>query len=436
MTRFVREIKAGTLMRWLSKDFKYRPELFETCMDEQYIHTYSYPESGIYGAPKLPGGFDIWLCSDLTFPEDCIVRLSVKSATGEDSAFVEGSASGKGEVPPLEELAKFESPGEAGEKPRAAGGAETEPWLAAVSETEPWLAAELERFERAVSAAKEDGGKLMFLLSDTHYSPGANWPRTLAHLKLAAERLHPDCVIHLGDLTDGMLPLEETKVFAKAVKDGLENLGVPVHICIGNHDTNYFRGNPYYMGLQEARAFYCTGGRSAEQPDYYTDIQDAGLRMIFLESFDPLREERYGFSDQTAEWFKKTLRETPEGLKILVFSHVTPVARMHCWSDTIRLGEEMIELCRGNKNVTGWIFGHNHCDQTEYIDGMPFLSIGSSKTEDFRDHKPYASTTYRREQGSLSEDLWYALIVKKDGGLELFHFGAGEDRSIKRDTSR
>lgn len=63
--------------------------------------------------------------------------------------------------------------------------------------------------------------------------------------------------MHLGDLSDGLLPYEKTKKIEERCVSDMKSLGIPVHIVPGNHGYNYFRKNP--------DVFY------PERPQYYVD---------------------------------------------------------------------------------------------------------------------------------------------------------------------
>lgn len=286
---------------------------------------------------------------------------------------------------------------------------------------------------------KEDlagkSGAVFFLLADSHYAAGCNWATTAETLRLAATKIRNDGIIHLGDLTDGLTDWEVTRFLAGHILEVLRSLSENVMLCLGNHDRNYFRGNTGKADRTESSKFYL----EQEESWYCRDYSQYGLRLLFLDSFEPERSERYGFSEEETEWFAEAVASAPPDWKVLVLSHVTPVASMHVWSETILNGPEMLEILRQrNKtspgSVLGWICGHNHADQTIWIHGFPVISIGCSKTEDFEEHKPGGSVTQKREPGTVTQELWEILAVDTEKGrIRFYRIGAGEDRNYEQD---
>lgn len=289
-----------------------------------------------------------------------------------------------------------------------------------------------------IREVKEDlAGKkeaVFFLLTDSHYAAGCNWSTTAETLRLASAGIRSDGIIHLGDLTDGLTNWEVTRFLAGHILEVLRSLSDNVMICLGNHDRNYFRGNTSQTGRTEAAQFYL----KQEESWYCKDYPQYGLRMLFLDSFEPERSDRYGFSEKEMMWFAGVVGSAPSNWKILVLSHVTPIASMHVWSKTILNGPEMLEILGQRAiavpgSVLGWICGHNHADQTMWIQGFPVISIGCSKTEDFGEHKPEGSVTHKREPGTVTQELWDVMAIDTEkGSIRLFRIGAGKDRNYEQ----
>ena len=295
-----------------------------------------------------------------------------------------------------------------------------------------WIAQEARRLSERVCAAQLPEGLRFFLLADTHCCVGGNWDDTLCSLRESAALIQPELLVHLGDLTDGIGSLRQTKHLASRVLDGLRSLGRPVYLCLGNHDENYFRGNPEQMEKRESAAWYL--GR--EKPYYHVDLKAHRLRLYFLDSFDAQQKERYGFSRLEAVWFFFSLCRLPDSWRVLVFSHVPPLPQLHVWSKDIRLGRVMLRClehvaAKGKNPVLGWIHGHNHADQVSVFGRIPIISIGCSKLESFPEHKPEGAVTPSRKCGCPEQELWdTVLIPDHEDRLYLFRYGAGEDRCI------
>lgn len=282
-----------------------------------------------------------------------------------------------------------------------------------------------------VKSLRQPGDSVYLLLSDTHYAAGCVWDDSVLNMKMLSRVIHPDGVIHLGDLTDGNMPKKQTRRYAGRVLGGLRSLGIPLYMCTGNHDRNAFRGNPEKYTAAEAASVYLH--RSKQY--YYQDIHERKLRMIFLDSFDPDEKERYGFSAAQVWWLFRTLYKTPKNYRVLVFSHVTVNASHHVWSKTIRNEEKVTKILQRYQKKTGRILalihGHNHAEEIYSTGDIPVVSLGCNKLEYFTDHKPETSFTSPRQRHTVTQELFDILIVHRESNiLDLVRFGAGEDRRV------
>ena len=383
------------------KVYFYRPEV-----PGELIHTYAYqPEANwTTYSPELSALE--WTDGEYTAPADGFVRVAVAGAV-------------PGEAP--EEGAALQDRVLTGEA--SCGELPVPEWMTRCEES----------LKQRVTACRREKDLLLFLLADTHYTAGCIWPDTLRSLRLAAEELHPDAVVHLGDFTDGLLPTAYTRSIAAMVLADLRTVCGRLWCCVGNHDRNYFRGNPGAMSREECARLYL----DRETPWYHVDFPAQKLRLLFLDSFDPTEKERYGFPPEEVRWLRRRLLTTPRAYRVLVFSHVPPAAEIHVWSETIRNEERMFRLlerfhARRGGSVLGWVHGHSHADQIYEKRAFPVIGIGCAKLEDFPEHKPEGSVTYPREQHSQNQELWDALLIHAEtGSLDFLRFGAGEDRHVE-----
>lgn len=299
-------------------------------------------------------------------------------------------------------------------------------------ETPGSFARERERVIEQVRSLREPGDAVLVLVSDIHHAVGDSWEGALDNLTCVCEAIGPDAIMQLGDLTDGITPLSVTLQLASEVLEGLRGIGVPVLGCVGNHDANYFRGNADFMDATSCARFYL----GSEQPSYVHDLPWRKLRLVFLHSFEPQREERYGFDEQDVRWLRHALRQTPKGWQALVCSHVPPLAKIHVWSDTILNGDAVMEALasfdqRRKGGVLAYLHGHNHADQVIWDYRFPIVGIGCEKYEFFQEKKPKGSVTPARMRNDASQELWDVLVAKpRTHRLEFVRFGAGESRSL------
>lgn len=293
-----------------------------------------------------------------------------------------------------------------------------------------------------INVFKKEDMVALCLLTDTHYCINGTWEDTVRNVKEVHKRAPFDGIIHLGDLTDGMVSAEVTKAYVEKMLNDINSLEIPSYILQGNHDANYFRGNQDIFTKEEQYQIYQKRSdpyvvRDDHNLWYYADFSYANLRCLFLDSFDHEKQERYGFPDEEIRWVQEVLAKTPPEYRILIFSHVPPTPEIHIWSETIRNGESLLTILenqnRINHQIIGFIHGHNHTDQIFYKYSFPIISIGCNKCEYFSDKKPKGSTTPQRKLKDIDQDLWDVLLVNpKMGRLRFVRFGAGEDRIVMK----
>ena len=286
-----------------------------------------------------------------------------------------------------------------------------------------WIDPEADAVAERVRAYDGNGSIPAFiLLADSHFTYNGTWDDTLASMKALAERLDLRGIIHLGDMTDGLLSLGKTKEIEQKVISDMESIGIPLYLTVGNHDYNYFRGNP--------------GIKYPEPLRYYKDLNDDGLRLIIIDSFDPKEGVRYGFNGYTIYWLDETLKYMPEGYRALILSHLTPLVRLQAWTSNIRNREGLIEvLDRHAGKIIAFINGHNHCDHlfNDLNNGQfPIISINCAKCEYCTEHKPEGAVVPFRRLGDRTQESYD--IMQVDAGkneVRFTRFGAGQDRMVK-----
>lgn len=290
---------------------------------------------------------------------------------------------------------------------------------------------EIKQTIACINDKRSDNSLVFAVIADSHYVINGGWEDTISNLKAVHEQIQFDVVIHLGDLTDGMLPLSLTKEYVSLVMQDLKGLQVPVYLTLGNHDSNYFKGNPEWMTQEEQSHYYL----NREKPWYYVDFQGEKLRCLFLYSFDHKEKVRYGFPEEEIAWTKEVLTAIPADYRVLIFSHVPLLPEMHFWTKEIRNSSLMLgileDYVRNGGKILGYIHGHNHADQINKEKKFPIISIGCAKCEDFKDKKPEGAVTYDRKMGTVTQELWDVLVVDpQNGKIDFVRFGAGENRSI------
>ena len=453
-------VYAGTILRWLDKEAVCRIFFYNTEIDEDWVHTFCYePESNwaLYDRAMSETG---WSNEDRIFEKDGYIRIVMQTDPGREPRGIQASDPGMGMRQPEslsmrqpqpgflpESLFRLEHPGEA---------------VREQAQIRPFFLDEAEQVSRRLAAVREPGDLVFFLMTDTHYTVNGNWDETAKNVRHMAELCHPDFAVHLGDLTDGLLPGALTRQYSGRILDTLHDAAGPVYCCLGNHDSNYAGNNPERFTADESAAWYLQyaegyqGGRPAAQAtapavtisaaaspervrDFYMiDDSSRRLRFLFLSSFDCEREtenDRYVYSEEECRWLRDVLNETPPEYGVLVFSHVPLLPEMHVWSDGIHGSSEVLQILedfqRQRHALLAYFHGHNHCDQIERKHAFPIVAIGSGKLESFPEKKPAGAICYERERGTASQDLWDVVRVSRDHHtIDLIRFGAGEDRRL------
>ena len=391
---------------------------------EEYMYTYMYEPEQNWGRYQGDFSGQSFSREDYVFQRDCWFRLCLRK---EDGNWCVPSDAER-----INEILEFHS-----DSSRIPGEGEEE---------ETCFYGEIQKTADTVLSYTAEGKSLVFgLLSDSHYTVNGTWEQTVRNLKKVHDRVGFDGLIHLGDLQDGLLDRKMCRRIATRCIRDMQEVCQPVYLAIGNHDTNYFRGNPDWLGEEEQYGIY---GRFMEQYViregtkgwYYVDYDRGGVRMLFLSSFDHREEHRYGFPKEETEWVKRILEATPEGYQVLVFSHDAPLARLDYWAKEIRNGERLMEILEAyhnlpGKRILGYLHGHTHADYVYRERSFPIISIGCSKCEYFPDKKPEGSIRQMRRLKEVSQELWDVLVVQPDKKtLKLVRFGAGEDRVIRPAT--
>ena len=290
-----------------------------------------------------------------------------------------------------------------------------------------WIITEVKRITSKISGLSNKKNKKFIVLSDTHYNINGTWDDTYFAINQLCQQIKPDGIIHLGDITDGMVTGDATKHYAKIILNDLKNCGTPVHIVPGNHDSNYFRSNPEPFSYEQQKNIYFNDN----DPRHCIDLPS--LRMIFLDSYDYIEELRYGYSKECIKWLEEVLETTPDNKKVFIFSHLPPVARLQFWTKAIRGESEIKMLLKTHKEkLLGWINGHNHADRLDNDEGYPIISIANSKCEAFTEHKTEGFITPERSLNTVTQEAFDIMIINPEKEtVKFIRFGAGKDRVIK-----
>lgn len=302
---------------------------------------------------------------------------------------------------------------------------------------------EISKTVRTIEEKRTEDSLVFTLLADTHYVRNGNWETCAATIEAVNDCVKPDGVIHLGDLTDGILDKDTCREYSHRVLDRIIGWEKPFYLTIGNHDANYFKNNPNKLSESEQYSCYLkdivSGNLSEGQLWYDVDFPEQRLTFLFLHSYDNEQKLRYGFPQEELDWVKKRLQRVPEDYQLVLFSHEAPLARLDYWASEVRNGEKLTELLDAwnrehDSHILAFIHGHTHADYIYRERTFPIISVGCSKIEYFEGKKPEGAVKPVRIEGEVSQELWDTMIIDtKQRKIDFVRFGAGSDRSTKEE---
>lgn len=402
----------GSRLCLLDGDFRFDVSVYSLEREEKYIYTYDYQKEQNWTTFLEIGAYQK---AEYLFERECYFRVSILKEDG--NWFLESDELRSDTILAFRQT-------------------EEEP-----ADNECIFEQEMEITVDEVLSNISEPSLVFGLLTDSHYTVNGTWETTIDNLRKVGLQVGFDAIIHMGDMTDGMLSKRMLRSNTAKVLSDLRSLNVPVYVSIGNHDTNYFKGNQEWLTAEEQYAYYLRYNdehiyRESGSLYYYVDYEKQKVRCLFLHSFNHQEGLRYGFPIEEIGWVRRTLAETPENYCVLVFSHDAPLARLDYWASEIRNGEELVGVLeeyhsRKGHCILAYIHGHTHADYVYTERTFPIVSVGCSKVEYFPDKKPEGAVRYEREIGTVTQELWDTLIVKpKERRLEFVRFGAGENRTV------
>lgn len=415
-TEFFYSVSKGDYIECIHKDYLFAVATFSTEREDKYLYTYDYKADSAWLTYRQDLTPDSYSRDTYVFKEDgycriCLKRVDGMEVTGKDADKINRILAFYAEVKPYQAKECFK--------------AEIEDTVKKVQTI--WK----EHGSEGKSTAGKNDLLSLVILTDSHYTVNGTWEDTADNINKVLSEMDADAIVHLGDFTDGMTTKKVTSFYVEKMMDDLCQNGLPVYVTLGNHDSNYFRGNKQRFTKEELRELF---GVAREY--YHRDFSAQKLRCLFLASYDADTPVRYGFSDEEIEWVKETLESTPAGYKVLIFSHEAPLDILDYWARIIRNGKKLMQVledynAREDAQILAYIHGHTHAEQEYRGSSFPIISIGSNKCEYFPDKKPEGSHAYERVPDTVTQDLWDVLVVDSEKEcLHFVRFGAGEDRVV------
>jgi 3',5'-cyclic AMP phosphodiesterase CpdA len=232
----------------------------------------------------------------------------------------------------------------------------------------------------------------MGLVADAQYADaearGTRFYRqSLAKLTEAIESLNArnlDCCVNVGDLID-----KDWGSFDK-ILEPLARSRHRVHHLLGNHDFEVGQELklrvPKKLGLK--RRYYAiqapgfclvmldtTDVSTYAHPEASTDFAEANREWKRVAATGAINAQTWNgaVGESQLKWFEDTCRKAGKARRrVVVFSHhpVFPANAHNEWNS-----DALLRVVERNRNIVGWINGHNHAGGFGIHDGVPFVTL-------------------------------------------------------------
>lgn len=282
------------------------------------------------------------------------------------------------------------------------------------------------------------------------------------HIRQLDERLHFDCMVHLGDILTGNNPKKISMSILQNELAAYRSSTEKRKLFVVQGDQDGYRDESFCGQLvcgimsdrlwHEETAFiddYEMVHREDDSPYYYVDFPKSQTRMVFLcSSFCELDEEnrffeRYpAFDIKQLAWFKNKALKAPKGWNILLFSHAMPKTVFETGKNPLMLdgfsGEKFTKTIQDAQkeyevSVICWCAGHYMYDAEMSFVNINHMTIASLAPLAAKNVKYQAARIAdERKKDSLEAEAWDVMLLKsKERKIYAFRFGAGEDRVVE-----
>jgi 3',5'-cyclic-AMP phosphodiesterase len=208
----------------------------------------------------------------------------------------------------------------------------------------------------------------------------------LTHFEKVAGRinkLHPDFVLAGGDMIYTAKNVDDKK--AAELFDLMDSefrlFRMPVYLVMGNHENVGITGE---SGIDHTNPMWGKRMYEKRYKDRYYSFLFRGWKFIVLDGIRILEEKRdytQGMDSVQIAWLKKELDATDLKTPLVVSVH-TPFINPHAMTDfrskaLSEDSEEILNLCKEH-NLKMVLQGHNHIYMNLYINGIYYISGGST----------------------------------------------------------
>ena len=329
---------------------------------------------------------------------------------------------------------------------------------------------EIKRVTDKINKLKNENTFIFSIVTDIHLYPmpyrtdnNLYYSQSVENMRAVNSQTHHDILFHLGDVlgVGGFkVPPEywtREKVEATLMRNrrDYENAFEKVYYVAGNHDGD-FASVP--IPDQWYRLMLAHQGIEVKKEKdtiyYYVDFPEKKVRAICLmSSYHDGNGSYFGYDKPQLEWLCKEALMVPQGYKILVFSHISPIDVPSRKLDNVSDFRGVFEAYKNRTSFEGnritvdfsdakgelvaHFGGHTHADWVAEKGAFPMRVI---ETASNLPH--YAENDWKIQQGAISRmrngnendktaDLWDTVVYDmKKNTLEIIRFGSGEDRRV------
>lgn len=246
---------------------------------------------------------------------------------------------------------------------------------------------------------KAQGKKFAFCVqTDTHYKLDQS-SVIGTNMKQLSNNVGLDFACNLGDILHGYEDeaVDNTENMQKSLSQIITRYTIrsscPMLLTIGNHDPNTMyakkKNDPSLLINEDelyariiAPSRNTCGGRmksNGRSNYYYVDFEDAGIRVIMLNSTDGEYKTGFSsnfiFSEKQVTWFKEIALKTENA--IMVMTH-TPLL-VELGENIITNGEKVLSAIKafkeGGGSVIGCFYGHVHAQKDKKVDGINHITF-------------------------------------------------------------
>ena len=328
---------------------------------------------------------------------------------------------------------------------------------------------------------------VLSIVTDSHDDHDISYfTRTATNIHEVNKRVGSDAVVHLGDIISGSISRSVSMAKIGESVKLLKDSNRKILIANGNHDDSSYTAvdNRIFTKLILPDANYgitqrqtdsdATTVRDGNNGWFYIDYPDIKTRLIMLDSIDyPIidvgggvskyaGDNGWGFGAEQLSWLGDTaLKELGTGWGVLILAHMATRASLAYAGVPPTNGSHVEEILKafkdgttynalttgdwavdhsfdftiqGQREVIAYIYGHNHADLVaKPVDlGYTYISIANSYPGVIDSGTmPVGATAPTRTIGTVTEDCWDAMILRRDEGkIYMIRFGAGDDREV------